>query len=526
MASIYNIFNRSVEEYPNNICLVKGDVKLTYHEVERLTDGLYKLINQVRSGDLVGVLSSKSIVAYTSILAVLRSGRGYVPINPKFPIAKNKAIIESSGIETIIVDSESLDLVKELFGDGDFNIIFPNNTKNDVEVLKLAAHLNSYTNEDIESLNKADAVTTTLATDVAYLLFTSGSTGVPKGVPVLHKNVLSYLDSIFQIYDFKPSDRFSQVFDFTFDLSVHDMFVCFKAGGSLCIPPEYISPISYIRGHELTVWFSVPSLIHLMKKSRALKENYFPSLRWSLFCGEPLPLNLAIAWQKSASNSFVENIYGPTEATIGISNHRLSASETPKSHLNFVSIGKIFSSQAYCILDEDGNEAKFGEPGELYLAGDQIVDGYWRSPTLTSQKFVILPEKGGMVWYNTGDIVMKDHDGDLFYISRKDFQVKIRGYRVELEEINSVIRSFLNTDLVISIPYSEEDSLNEGIHSFVEGVDSELHNDIIEECQRRLVSFMVPEKIHFLKQFPLNSNGKIDRNQLLHLILVERSTIP
>ena len=149
--------------------------------------------------------------------------------------------------------------------------------------------------------------------DFAYLLFTSGSTGRPKGVGVTHANATAFLHAVGERYDFGPDDRFSQTFDMTFDLSVFDMFVAWSAGGCLCVPTQrqLIKPGRFIEDHELTVWFSVPSTGVFMRRLGELKEGRYPSLRWSLFCGEPLPVAVADAWARAAPASTVENLYGP-----------------------------------------------------------------------------------------------------------------------------------------------------------------------------------------------------------------------
>jgi non-ribosomal peptide synthetase component F len=166
---------------------------------------------------------------------------------------------------------------------------------------------------------------------IAYLLFTSGSTGVPKGVKVSHANVVHFVRSAVSRYGITETDRFSQNFDLTFDVSAFDMFVAWERGACVCCPSQktLLNPASFIRSAGLTIWFSVPSLASMMTRLGALKPEVFPSLRWSLFCGEPLPQEIAMGWAAAAPNSTVENLYGPTEATIACSAYRWDPERSP-----------------------------------------------------------------------------------------------------------------------------------------------------------------------------------------------------
>jgi len=465
--------------------------------------------------NLVGIVTYKTFWTYVSILAILKSGRGYVPINAKFSAERKQQIIALSGLNTVIAGDASGKILVEIAAESPINLIFPSvdciNIDADLQKTKRAA---IFTNKDLYDEHPTDYVA---SSDVAYLLFTSGSTGVPKGVAIKHLNVISYIENINKLFDFEESDRFSQLFELTFDLSIHDIFVCFSKGATLCIPPELLSPVSYANKHKITVWFSVPSLASLVTKSVRSEMMNLKTLRHSLFCGEPLPLSVATKWKAIAPKSQIHNIYGPTEATIGITIYTCP-DQNIKSNFGFVSIGKVFSDQRYTIINDELGVQKYNTVGELCLAGSQVISRYWTEELSANKKFLNLDQSDEHLWYRTGDLVIQDEDNDVFYIARKDFQVKVRGYRVELQEIDFVIKAFVNHDNVVSVAVTNDQLITEGIYTFIEGAEIVSKHIIIDHCSTKLAHYMVPENIIYVNTFPLNLNGKVDRNALLDLI--------
>ena len=215
--------------------------------------------------------------------------------------------------------------------------------------------------------------------DVAYILFTSGSTGEPKGVPVTHGNVPHFLDVVGRRYGIGENDRFSQTFDQTFDLSVFDLFLAWTHGACVygMTPVDLLAPTGFINRHQLTVWFSVPSVVAQLRRRDVLRPASMPSLRWSLFCGEPLPRGSAEAWQAAAPYSVVENLYGPTELTIACFAYRWDPERSPAACVNeMVPIGRPLEGLACALVGSAGEEVGSGEPGELWVTGPQTTPGY------------------------------------------------------------------------------------------------------------------------------------------------------
>lgn len=509
--NLFKLFQDSNAKHSDKVALVVDKLNYTYNELFLKASQLASILTRFEN-ERVGIFAARSLPAYVGILGTLACGKTYVPLNTKFPATRNKTIIDSAELEIFVIDNAGLDHFISIGKDLNPGavLIFPDiDKKNIPEILKEKFQI--FTAIDLKEIFEDYAGVKTYG--LAYIMFTSGSTGVPKGVPVSHENVLSYVNYLKERYELRPEDRFSQTFDLTFDLSVHDLFLSWSVGASLYVIPEKLlmAPAKFLKENNLTVWFSVPSLAQFMNRFKMLKENSFPELRYSLFCGEPLPKSIATAWQIAAPNSILENIYGPTEATIGITHYRIPKEQDKIIHFNgVVAIGEIFRTQDYCLINEK-NE-KVNDVGELCLTGSQLTTGYWNNPQKTADSYIRFA-KDDKLWYKTGDIV-KEENGNLLYISRKDFQVKIRGYRIELEEINIALREFTKCDVVRTLPYPIVDGVADNLYSFV-NIDCNVEKaEIHKYLREKLPDYMIPKDILFIDEFPLNSNGKIDLNQL------------
>ncbi len=509
--NIFSFFDDSKKQFDNHPALVVDDQTYTYNELSTLAGKICSIL-QTENCRHVAIFCSRSLSCYQGILGTLAAGKTYIPLNPKFPVSRNETIIRLAGIHTFIADAKGLQQLKTMENilPARATIILPQMGKKDIPQ-GWEKKFRMITSEDLT--DSCQSFASVNQDKIAYIMFTSGSTGTPKGVQVTHKNVDAYIRYIRNRYELGPGDRFSQSFDLTFDLSVHDLFLTWSVGGSLHVIPEKVlfAPAKFIKDHQLTVWFSVPSLAQFMNRFRMLKENIFPSLRYSLFCGEPLPKALAVAWQKAAPRSILENIYGPTETTIGITHYRIPDEEEKiLEHNGIVSIGQVFSTHEYRLIDEDMNLKE--NTGELCLSGPQVTPGYFNNPEKTAESFIKLGNDD-RIWYRTGDLVKKEGE-NLFYISRKDFQVKIRGYRIELEEINHRIRNFTGCQMVYTVPYPFGGGMAEYLITFIDRKCKTDKKEIWDYTKQHLPEYMVPKKILFIDNFPLNANGKVDLKKL------------
>jgi amino acid adenylation domain-containing protein len=520
-----DLLKKSFNDNKLNIALEVGNKSYNYSElykdVVKITN-VISLLDKTINNSFIGILGDRSKNVYSGILSIIFSGNTYVPLNHSFPADRLSYMIDFSETNILILCEESIEIFCT-FADKIKPIkILIVGTKSEKYKLENSFKQHTfYILSDFTLANEIDFSKEVDNNSLLYLMFTSGSTGRPKAVPVSNKNVVSYLNIILSKYDITSSDRVSQMFDITFDLSVHDIFVAFISGATLCVIPKesVMAPLRFINNLKITIWFSVPSVIMFMLKMKMLKENSMPNLKLSLFCGESLSISLAEYWQKAACNSTIENLYGPTEATIAITSY----SYRLNSHYDnsTVPIGKIFPNNKYLILDNKYQSVKSGDEGVLYLSGNQIVDGYLHNSNQTKKSFIELYDNE--IWYCTGDVVKENSNKDLIYLGRNDFQVKINGFRVELEEMDNLIRKRLDYPFLVTLPLNFINNKAMGVIILVEGeYSNELVERIFDICKNYLPTYMNPKRIEFIKKLPLNHNGKLDRNKLIKEFSLEK----
>jgi len=521
--SLISGFFRSVQTNPASRALELGELSLSYEQLWNYAGRVAACLKDSLepSENVVAVLADRSVAAYGGILGVLGSGRGYVPLNPKFPLERTLVMLRASGCKTLVVGQECAAILESLLPQLDkaMTLIIPDSGWEPGSTGKVPSLHRVIPAKQLTKI--ADPCEPPVdGDDTAYLLFTSGSTGVPKGVAVSQSNVVAYMEYAAKRFGFHGGDRCSQNFDLTFDLSVHDLFTCWDAGATLCPYAEQtLTPATVVDELELTCWFSVPSVAMFASKLGLLQPGAFPTLRWSLFCGEALSSSLATAWQQAANNSILENLYGPTEATIAITYYRWDSATSPAECVRgLVPIGWPFEGQQVCAVNDDLAPVPTGESGELCLGGSQVTRGYLNDQEKTARNFVRLKHTGDQVWYRTGDLVRQDERGCLFYLGRRDFQVKVNGYRVELQEIDLVLREAARTELAVAIPWPLSDGSASGIVGVVSGSDPAQDKQIIAACETRLPRYMVPNRIYHFPQIPLNVNGKIDRGKITEML--------
>lgn len=517
-------FIRSVQRFPERPALWLDGCTYRYRElgehVVRMADALRKL-----DGTVCATLGERSLTAYCAPLACMLAGKIHVPLGASFPTARMANILSRTMPSVLFCDRSSEERLQDLLAATahPMCVLFPESTSLEAYPLPPSHHRYALATPDANHLGRTCAKSlsesapyTQEPQPVAYLLFTSGSTGQPKGVAVGHAALCAYIDATLARYpEMDEHQRCSQFFEPTFDLAMHDLFVTWAAGACLyCIPKkELLLPVEFVNRHRLTVWFSVPSMLATLQRCRLLKPDCLPTIGLALFCGEALPGALARQWLLAAPHARSENLYGPTEATIACTAHRIEAVDTDAA---VVAIGIPFPNMEIAVLDGDGSVCAGGETGELYLGGDQLAFGYWNDDAQTQQRFVErdLAGKRSTRWYRTGDLAMFDATGVAHFRGRADRQIKLRGFRIELQEVESLLRDASGTSEVAALPVSAGDGEPlSGIAAFVVATEAS-KGALIAAMKSSLPAYMVPSDIHFVSELPLNANGKTDYAQL------------
>jgi len=515
--TVVSEFLKAAEQYPENSAVEIGDQRISYRE---LRDRALRLASTIRENagpePTVVIFGNRSFSVYTALIGVLIAGKGFVPLHIDFPAYRNTTIVSLSEANVLVVCEEALKDLAPILSQVDRSLVIIGSDINEFGALPDHFPQHRFTAVDENAVTEGGLIS---LHHLAYLLFTSGTTGSPKGVPISHRNLKSYLDEFRRLYPLAATDRASQTFDLVFDLSVHDIFVTWLSGACLCPVPRnaVIAPGRFIRDKRLTVWFSVPSTAIFMKKLHMLNPASYPDLRMSLFCGEALPVEVAQAWAQAAPNSIVVNLYGPTEATISITHYPWDCDNPPpQTRTGLVPIGTPFPTQHALVWNAERSCTVEGAgQGELLLGGSQVSDGYWRAPDLTHAAFTTVPSAVMPVYYRTGDLVERDSEGCLHFLGRLDEQIKIHSYRVELVEVDAGLRKAAETELAVAVAYPMERGVAKGLVGFVCAPDRQREREIIEGCRKVLPPYMIPQRIIFVDALPRNVNGKIDRKALV-----------
>ncbi len=453
----------------------------------------------LQPGQLVALCAERTFAAYSSVLGILLAGCGYVPLNVAFPASRNRQILSSSQAVALVVDDNVQAELEKHVGVAPLTLPIlqampvPRSGVPGAEL------------DDFKSLGALAGQT------VAYLLFTSGTTGVPKGVPINAGNLKAYIDAVHALMPIDSSDRLLQAVDLTFDLSVHDMMMCWLHGAELFVAPQNGAILAprIIRANNLTACLLVPSAAAKSAEFGLIAPDAMPSLKYSLFAGEAFPVSLSRKWQAAAPNATIFNMYGPTEGTIHTSFYRVD----PKDFFDgsVTPIGWPIGKQRLSIRNGDGAEVARGETGEIWLSGPQMTAGYWHAPVLDAEKFV---SDGSGRWYRTGDAGRLDARHGVIFAGRLDRQIKIRGYRVELQDVEAALASASQSEQVAAVawPRSDEGSA-EAIIGFVAAPKVNI-GKIRERLHHLLPPYMLPAEIQLIEDLPLNVNGKIDYRHL------------
>jgi amino acid adenylation domain-containing protein len=507
-------FYENATRSPERLALCVDRRDLSYGELAVLSERIAAWLEQRSASQAkhVGILASRSWVAYAGLLGACWAGLAYVPLNPDWPEQRLLRILEATELDALVVDDRGLKLLTaQVLNHGPKHILAPgSSTSFSLGTGRDAAVVAGF--DELPSSNARHLPKTLGEDDLAYIMFTSGTTGLPKGVTISTGNVSSFLTAMQELHPFSAQDRVSQRHELSFDFSVLDLFITWRSGASLHVIPatQLAGPSRFIRERQLTTWFSVPSTVAFMRDMRMLVPGAFPSVRYSAFCGEPLPAASVRAWQQACPNSVIDNIYGPTEATVACLGQRCCEPLVVTKARGTIAIGRPFGGMDAAIVDSSLRFLPPGEKGELALSGEQIAKGYFKDERRTAARF---PSIDGRVWYLTGDLASQDADGRFHHLGRIDHQVKVLGYRVELEDVEAHLREICGVDSVAAVAWPVTNGSAEGIVAFAAG-STRTAAEIRDGMQRRVPKYMVPTQVRFLERLPLSASGKTDRKSL------------
>jgi amino acid adenylation domain-containing protein len=510
------------ERRPEAIAVVQGSGRLTYGELERASNQLAWMLKErgAGKGERIGLLLPKSPAAIVAILGVLKADGVYVPFDPSGPASRLAKIIESCDNRFILAAGSVAPLLDDLLSQDRFRSSRIIGWLGEERVS--ARHFKpEFSLSDLNHYPTRSRQYQGTRRDPAYILFTSGTTGTPKGVVITHSNVIHFVEWARDYFGMDFSDRVSGHSPLHFDLSVFDLFGALAAGAQLhLVPPELnVLPnqlARFIRTSQLTQWFSVPSILSYMAKFDVVKHNDFPMLRRLLWCGEVFPTPALIYWMKRLPHVRFTNLYGPTEATIASSYYTLPG--CPEDERAAIPIGTACPGEELLVLDERLRPVPRGEAGDLYIRGVGLSPGYWREPEKTRSVFLPNPHSPDPLdrIYKTGDLAKIGEDGLIYFLGRADSQIKSRGYRIELGEIEAALNALedLRECAVVAVPTDGFEGTVIGC-AYVPFPDRPTSSMILrKKLSRQLPNYMLPTRWMALESLPKNANGKIDRRRL------------
>lgn len=515
--------SEQAQRRPEAVALAFKGQRVTYGELDNWTNQLARLLvaSGCQTGDRIALLVPKSVHALVGILATLKADCAYVPMDTASPPVRIARMLDVCESRVVLATSATSRLLREALAAAQLQPL-PRVGWMETEPPQDPGFELACTWADAATFSTHPPDSGRASHEMAHILFTSGSTGIPKGVVITHANVIQFVEWATDYFGTSSTDRISCHPPLHFDLSTFDIFGTLSAGAALHLVPPELNMLpqklaQFIRDTELTQWFSAPSILVHLAKFDAVRSGDFPSLKRLLWCGEVFPTPSLIYWMKRLPTGVTfTNLYGPTEATIASSYYRIP--HCPQDERAAVSIGQPCAGEDLLVLDEQLNPVAQGSVGELCIRGVGLSPGYWGDPEKTNAVFLQNPHSSDPTEriYKTGDLARIGDDGLLYLVGRADSQVKSRGYRIELGEVEAALNTVSTVrECAVVAVHTDGFEGNEICCAYVPADGAGVSpQELRREVARLLPNYMIPTRWLALERMPRNQNEKVDRRQL------------
>ncbi|HUN36652.1 MAG TPA: amino acid adenylation domain-containing protein [Trebonia sp.] len=526
---LQHLLTESAARAPRRPAVSSAGQALTYEELDRLSNQVARALARrgVAAGDRVGILAPKSAASVVAVFGALKAGACYVPLDPKSPATRLSAIMRDAGIGVVLADEEraqaALALRDSVAALHSVIVTGPHQAREGRAAAVLPGEpavlpWKAVLSEPDQPLGNDQSI----ENDLAYILYTSGSTGVPKGVMISHRASLSFVEWAAARTALGEDDRVCSPAPLHFDLSVFDIFSTCQAAACMVVLPELMSTFparlaQWMEREQVSVWYSVPSILTMLATYGDLQAHDLSRLRAIIFAGEVFPVKHLTRLMSELPRARYLNWYGPTETNVCTSFEVPTGEDHPELTAP-APIGKACANtDVFAVTAEGRRLSKPGEEGELYVRGPGLMRGYWGQPGKTREVLVSNPFQQAYTEpaYRTGDLVTVDADGNYLFLGRRDGMVKTRGYRVELGEVEAALyaHSAIREAAVLPVP---DELLGSRLRAVIaaDGASALTRQDVVEHCLQRLPRYMVPDVVEFCEALPRTSTGKVDRTRL------------